>query len=558
MTFDDLRLHPTLLQAVSEEGYSIPTPIQIEAIPHVMQGLDLMGCAQTGTGKTAAFALPILHRLMQTPRVAGKPAIRTLILAPTRELAAQIHDSFRVYGRHAGFRSAVIFGGVNQKPQVSALISGVDIVIATPGRLMDLMGQGFVDFRHLEQLVLDEADNMLDMGFIHDIRKIITRLPAKRQTLMFSATMPREIRELAQTILKSPVRVQVAPESAAADTVDQCVYFVEKSQKPGMLVHYLKSYSAQRVLVFSRTKHGADKIAKYLVRAGLRAEAIHGNKSQNARVRAMKNFKSVAPPVLIATDIAARGLDIDEVSHVLNYDLPNVPETYVHRIGRTGRAGATGIAVSFCDSEERAYLRDIEKLTRNRVRVEETPHQLPKAPPSASHAHSADQHTPAPEAGHRPYSPRQHQTPYSRPSGGQHASSSRPHTPRHSESHAPRPHYQNPKAGTSHAAGPRWTGPASKPHSAASHRSGPHSVGPQRTGPQSSNRPHAPKPHHASGGSPAAKPARPTGQHPIYGANRAQGSGPRQSSPASAHRHGGNNHPRNAGRKGPGNRPRFQ
>jgi ATP-dependent RNA helicase RhlE len=390
MRFEDLRLSEPILRAVRAEGYTDPTPIQVKAIPHVMEGRDVLGCAQTGTGKTAAFALPILHRLSQSrphdhrhghapaghaPSVhrAGdtppRRAIQVLILAPTRELAAQIDESFRVYGRHTTMRHAAIFGGVNQGPQARAMRDGIDILVATPGRLLDLMQQGLVDLRHVNVLVLDEADRMLDMGFIRDIRKIIAKVPTQRQTLLFSATMPADIRDLASAILHRPVYVQVAAESMAADTVGQSVYFVEKGLKPAMLAYFLSRNAVTRALVFTRTKHGADKVARHLVRSGIRAEAIHGNKSQNARVRAMSQFKSGSPPVLVATDIAARGLDIDEISHVINYDMPNVPETYVHRIGRTGRAGASGLAVSFCDSSERILLKDIERLIRRAIPV---------------------------------------------------------------------------------------------------------------------------------------------------------------------------------------------
>lgn len=381
MTFSDLPLHPNLLRAVSAEGYDTPTPIQIDAIPPILAGSDIMGCAQTGTGKTAAFALPLLQQLMANIPSGHRP-IRTLVLAPTRELAAQIHTSFNSYGRYTGLRYAVIFGGVKQGKQVSDLKAGVDVLVATPGRLLDLMNQGFVRLDSLQHLVLDEADNMLDMGFIHDIRKIISRIPKKRQTLMFSATMPPEIRALADTILHSPVRVQVAKVSSVVDTVDHSVIHCEKAQKPALLVHYLRAKGFDRVLVFSRTKHGADRIARGLIRCGVRASAIHGNKSQNARTRAISEFKSAQPPVLVATDIAARGLDIDDISHVVNYDLPNVPETYVHRIGRTGRAGEVGTAISFCDPEERAYLRDIERLTRKSIRVEPMPQNLPNVKPA--------------------------------------------------------------------------------------------------------------------------------------------------------------------------------
>ena len=394
-SFLDLQIHPELLRALKAEGYDIPTPIQVDAIPPILSGSDVMGCAQTGTGKTAAFAVPILQHLMSEQKPTSTRAIRTLVLAPTRELAAQIFQSFNSYGRFSGMRFAVIFGGVKQGRQVDALRAGVDVLIATPGRLLDLMNQGYVRLDGLRHLVLDEADNMLDMGFIHDIRKVIAKCPKKRQTLMFSATMPAEIRQLAGHILHQPVHIQVAAESAAAETVQQAVVFVEKAQKAAMLVHYLQGNGVQRVLVFARTKHGADKVAKQLLRSGIRAMAIHGNKSQNARTRAITDFKGQEPPVLVATDIAARGLDIDEVSHVVNFDLPNVPETYVHRIGRTGRAGASGKAISFCDPEERTLLRDIEKLTRIRIPVLVTPRDLPEIKPApSSHGPHAEQPKP--------------------------------------------------------------------------------------------------------------------------------------------------------------------
>ncbi|NLE61986.1 MAG: DEAD/DEAH box helicase [Planctomycetes bacterium] len=391
MRFEDLRLSEPILRAVVAEGYTIPTPIQVKAIPHVLEGRDVLGCAQTGTGKTAAFALPILQRLGQTqprdPR--NTRTIRVLVLAPTRELAAQIGDSFRVYGRNTPLRHTVIFGGVNQNPQARALREGIDILVATPGRLLDLMEQGLVDLQHVQVLVLDEADRMLDMGFIRDIRRIVAKVPTKRQTLLFSATMPAEIRELANEILRKPVSVQVAAASIAADTVMQSVYFVEKTGKPEMLKHFLNNNAITRALVFTRTKHGADRVARHLSRAGICAEAIHGNKSQNARTRAMARFKSSSPPVLVATDIAARGLDIDEISHVINYDLPNEPETYVHRIGRTGRAGASGLAVSFCGSEERPYLKDIERLIRRPIPVSPDKPKLvvPETHPAVSQPH---------------------------------------------------------------------------------------------------------------------------------------------------------------------------
>ncbi len=374
MLFKDLSLIEPLLRALETEGYERPTPIQEQAIPPVLQRRDLLGCAQTGTGKTAAFALPILQILHAERTSAGqrdgKRPIRTLILTPTRELAIQIGDSFTAYGRNAGVRNLVIFGGVGQTPQTDALRRGTDVLIATPGRLLDLMNQGFISLRDIGIFVLDEADRMLDMGFIHDVKKVIAKLPTERQTLFFSATMPPEIASLADSILRNPVKVEVTPVSSTAEKVEQKVFFVEKKDKKHLLVHLLKDKSITSALVFSRTKHGANKIAADLSKAGFRAEAIHGNKSQNARQAALNNFKSGRLRILVATDIAARGIDIEELSHVINFDLPNIPETYVHRIGRTGRAGASGIALSFCDSEEIPYLKDIQKLTGQLVPVE--------------------------------------------------------------------------------------------------------------------------------------------------------------------------------------------
>ncbi|HEY3358013.1 MAG TPA: DEAD/DEAH box helicase [Polyangia bacterium] len=363
MRFEDLQLIDPLVRAVHAAGYAEPTPIQVQAIPQVLTGRDVLGCAQTGTGKTAAFALPILQRLVPgAPPAAGPRPVRVLVLSPTRELAAQIGDSFSQYGRHTGLTNTVIFGGVGQDAQTKALRRGVDIVVATPGRLLDLMGQRHVNFDRLEVLVLDEADRMLDMGFIHDVRRIIAALPRKRQTLFFSATLPRDIQELAHDILRDPVRVEVTPAATTVESIRQAVYFVEKSDKRALLEHILADPSITRALVFTRTKHGADRVVRGLGRGGGRAEAIHGNKSQNARERALTGFKSGAIRALVATDIAARGIDVDDVSHVINFDLPNESEVYVHRIGRTGRAGASGIALSFCDFEEREYLADIERL----------------------------------------------------------------------------------------------------------------------------------------------------------------------------------------------------
>ena len=370
MTFKELNLSAPLLRAVQEAGYETPSPIQAAAIPPVLAGRDLMGCAQTGTGKTAAFALPMLDRLTaNAPRRKG--AVRALILTPTRELALQIGESFEAYGKYLTLRSTVIFGGVGQAPQVAALKKGVDILIACPGRLNDLVGQGLLDLSNIEIFVLDEADRMLDMGFVHDVKKVIAKLPRQRQNLMFSATMPKEIEQLAAGILHDPAFVKVDPVSSTVDRIQQSLYFVEKGNKKFLLPWLIKNLKPEVVnaLVFSRTKHGADKIAKDLNKQGIPAAAIHGNKSQTARVTALEDFKAGKTRVLVATDIAARGIDISELSHVFNYDLPEVPETYVHRIGRTARAGADGTAVSFCAPEEKEYLAGIEKLNRRQIPV---------------------------------------------------------------------------------------------------------------------------------------------------------------------------------------------
>lgn len=380
MTFDQLNLQEPLLKALKETGYSTPTPIQEQSIPVVLQQKDLLGCAQTGTGKTAAFAIPVLQLLHQQQSVSRGPrAIKALVLTPTRELAIQIEESFKAYGKYTGLNQMVIFGGVSQGSQVNTLRHGVDILIATPGRLLDLLNQGFINLQQLQLFVLDEADRMLDMGFIHDVKRIIARIPVKRQTLFFSATMPPEIAGLANTILKNPVKVEVAPVSSTAEKIEQQVYFTEKDNKRSLLIHVLETGGIERALVFARTKYGSDKIAKALTRAGIKADAIHGDKSQNARQHALTNFKNGKIRILVATDIAARGIDVDNLTHVINYELPNVPETYVHRIGRTGRAGASGIAISFCDGEERAYLKDIQQLIRQSIPVvEEHPYHAAK------------------------------------------------------------------------------------------------------------------------------------------------------------------------------------
>ena len=370
-SFENLSLIEPVLRAVRNEGYERPTPIQEKAIPHILAGKDILGCAQTGTGKTAAFALPILQRLFEKRRgSAARPVIRTLVLTPTRELAAQIGESFRIYGKHTGLRQCVIFGGVDQRQQAAALKQGVDIVVATPGRLLDLMRQRLLRFDALEILVLDEADRMLDMGFIPDVRRIVSALPANRQTLFFSATLTPDIQHLAMSIIRDPVYVNVAPAATPVDKVKQVVYYVEKSDKRELLVHLLKDQSISRALVFTRTKYLADRVARYLMDAGLRVLAIHGNKSQTVRQMALESFRNGNVRVLVATDIAARGLDVDGISHVFNLDLPDEPEVYVHRIGRTARAGAEGVALSFCGREERSMLSDIEKLIRVKIEVE--------------------------------------------------------------------------------------------------------------------------------------------------------------------------------------------
>jgi ATP-dependent RNA helicase RhlE len=429
MNFETFDLAPELLRAAAAKGYETATPIQAQAIPVILEGRDLVGCAQTGTGKTAAFALPTLQRILssisrqpralpggmselaseptapqanprpeagaenrrrdrrdrnrQSSNPAARRKTRALVLAPTRELASQIAASFAAYGKFTALRHAVIYGGVSQVNQVKALEHGVDVIIATPGRLLDLMNQGRVELKHVETLILDEADQMLDMGFIPDIRRIIARVPEQRQTLMFSATMPEPIRKLAQEWLKSPESISVVPVGTPTELVEQSVYFVDKPTKAKLLQQWLENTATGRTLVFARTKHGADKIVKHLMRSKIFAAAIHGNKSQNQRERTLEQFKSSRPPVLVATDIAARGLDVKDISHVVNYDLPEAPETYVHRIGRTGRAGASGVAVSFCSTDEVKHLRGIERLTRRRIDVGAGHEQITITPPPA-------------------------------------------------------------------------------------------------------------------------------------------------------------------------------
>jgi ATP-dependent RNA helicase RhlE len=440
MSFASLELSPHILKTLASEGYEKPTPIQAGAIPVVLAGRDLLGIAQTGTGKTAAFALPIIHKLSEhrpapsphkpaphtpahdpslphggkyapqgihAPKVShGARKIRALILSPTRELAGQIEQSFKTYGQGTTLRVAVVFGGVSAHWQIKALYHGVDVLVATPGRLLDLMNQGFVDLSHVQHFVLDEADQMMDMGFIHDIRKVVAKLPKQRQTLLFSATMPDGIRHLANDILHHPATVAVTPVASTVSTIDQSVYHVQKGDKPSLLVKYVSDNGITRMLVFTRTKHGADKVARHLDKAGIPAAALHANKTQGQRRRAMERFKSDAPPVLVATDIAARGLDIDAVSHVVNYDVPNVPETYVHRIGRTARAGASGNAVSFCSAEEQPFLRDIERLIKQKIRAVNAPSKA-EAPAAAAPAHKPQQ--PQPARPHQQHRPAQHQ-----------------------------------------------------------------------------------------------------------------------------------------------------
>jgi ATP-dependent RNA helicase RhlE len=365
MSFENLNLIEPIRKALQTEGYTKPTPIQAQAIPIILQGKDLLGCAQTGTGKTAAFAIPtlqLLHNRQLAEQERGQRRIKALVLTPTRELAIQIGASFAAYGAHTQLKHTVIFGGVSQKAQTDALQRGVDILVATPGRLLDLISQRLINLQHISLFVLDEADRMLDMGFIHDVKKVLALLPAKKQSLFFSATMPPAIVSLAGSILHNPTKVEVTPVSSTADTIRQAVYMVDRENKNDLLIHILENKEIETVLVFTRTKHGADKVARLLTKNGIKAEAIHGNKSQNARQRALENFKNKEIRVLVATDIAARGIDVDELAYVINFEIPNIPETYVHRIGRTGRAGASGVAYSFCDVEEKEFLRDIYRL----------------------------------------------------------------------------------------------------------------------------------------------------------------------------------------------------
>ena len=433
MLFADLDLSDPILQAVAAEGYATATPIQAKTIPHTLAGRDVLGCAQTGTGKTAAFALPILHNLAQNLHNTKGPApTRCLVLSPTRELALQIADSFKTYGSQLPLRGTTIYGGVSQKPQVAALRRGVDVIIATPGRLLDLINQGHIDLSHLQVLVLDEADRMLDMGFIHDIKRIVAKAPKKRQTLLFSATLPPEIIKLSKQFLHHPAEVHIAPESKTADHVEQSVYFVEKRDKPALLAHLLKTLPVERAIIFTRTKHGADKVVKQLRAAELDALAIHGNKSQAARARTLDTFRKGKVHLLVATDVASRGIDIDNISHVFNYDLPNEPESYVHRIGRTARAGNTGTAISFCARDEKSFLKSIERLLKTRLPAAALPADFAAVDaPDTSDAEPTDPDRSEPDASSRTHAPRRstgpgkHRKGKSRPRNAQQPASSK-------------------------------------------------------------------------------------------------------------------------------------
>lgn len=423
MSFENLDLIEPIQRALKTEGYETPTPIQQQAIPIILQRKDLLGCAQTGTGKTAAFAIPIiqiLHEQKQT--IKGKRQIKSLIVTPTRELAIQIGESFGAYGRYAGLKHTVIFGGVGERPQTDALREGIDILIATPGRLLDLMNQGYIELRYLDLFVLDEADRMLDMGFIHDVRRIIAELPKERQSLFFSATMPADIVKLSQSILHNPVKVEVTPESTTAEKVEQRIYMVDYADKRDLLVHVVQDPEITSALVFTRTKYGADKVARLLSKSGEKAQAIHGDKSQNARQKALSDFKARKIRFLVATDIAARGIDVDDLSHVINFEIPNIPETYVHRIGRTGRAGQSGIALSFCDNTEIQYLRDIQKLISQTIPVvSDHPYPMtdftPQKPPAKQPRQQVvARKAPVAEASHpKQTSSRQHEEKVSKP-----------------------------------------------------------------------------------------------------------------------------------------------
>ncbi|MBI1189825.1 MAG: DEAD/DEAH box helicase [Tepidisphaera sp.] len=521
MSFAELNLASPIAESLRQEGYTIPTPIQAQTIPPILLGKDVLGCAQTGTGKTAAFALPLLHNLLtQQPDPARRGPVlpRVLVLSPTRELATQIADSFATYGRHTGLSLTAIFGGVSQFHQVRALHRGVDILVATPGRLMDLMGQGLVNLTHVKTLVLDEADRMLDMGFIAPIRKIAAAIPAQRQTLMFSATMPAPIMQLANSLLRDPVKVAVTPVASAAPLIDQSVYMVPRQQKRALLVHFLRQPGTDRAVVFTRTKHGAEKLMKSLVRQGVSAQAIHGNKGQGQRQRALDAFRSGRAQALIATDVAARGLDVDGVTHVFNFELPDDPDSYVHRIGRTGRAGATGIAISFVDHDERVLLRDVERLTGKRIPLVT---QLPELP-------ELEREHPEPREGERDRGDRAPRSGHPHPRAGQHNNtnprSSHPRSaPQHNTSYNtshPAPRTPAPSEGWNEPRGNRnaslpGTGgnrPRHGPPAKPGHRGGPPRLtladldGTAPTPQSHTQKSHAPKPHGHQGGHRAASP----------------------------------------------------
>ncbi|MBN8542123.1 MAG: DEAD/DEAH box helicase [Deltaproteobacteria bacterium] len=482
-TFSELALSAAIQRAITETGYETPTPIQQQAIPPLLEARDLIGCAQTGTGKTAAFALPILQRLTANPKLLSPKRTRTLILTPTRELAIQIHESFRTYGKYLKIKTAVIFGGVGQGPQVSAMRGGVDVLIATPGRLLDLLEQNHLTLQGIEIFVLDEADRMLDMGFIQPIRRVIKMLPMRRQNLFFSATMPPAIQELANSMLVDPIMVSVTPVSSTAERIEQVLMTVAKDKKRDLLKHVLKNPAFKKVIVFTRTKHGANKVSETLEKAGISSEAIHGNKSQTARQRALENFRHGRTRVLIATDLAARGIDVDNITHVINFEIPNVAETYVHRIGRTARAGTEGIAISFCDHEERSYIRDIEKLIGQ---------EIPLDADQPFHANLGSGTPRPPKNGNRNEQP---QSPYSR-GGGNNRSGRRPQGGR-SNSAGPRPNGQgggrpassggSASGGTSND-GARSGGPSRRPQRGAGPRPAGSGSGPRPAGRPNSNR----------------------------------------------------------------------
>ena len=513
-TFSSLQLIEPLQRAVRDSGYTTPTPIQQQAIPHLLEGRDLLGCAKTGTGKTAAFALPMLQLLSAGGRRAAPNSVRSLILAPTRELASQVAASFETYGAGLKLNVAVIFGGVSQGKQVAALHRGLDVLVATPGRLVDLMGQRHARLDKVEILVLDEADHMLDLGFIPDVKRILAALPKKRQTLFFSATMPPPIQKLADGMLSNPVKVFVTPPSTTVEEIEQRVHFVDRASKPTLLAQLLAAPEVERALVFTRTKHGADKVARRLVQGGITAAAIHGNKAQNNRERTLEGFRSGRLHVLVATDIAARGIDVDGITHVVNFELPNVPETYVHRIGRTGRAGATGIAISLCDREEREFLRDIERLTKRSIPVAGQPERVRQPVPGAGPgAHAAREARLAgvaitPDGREERAPEREHHT-------------ARPHAPRHGSER--RPQHAGGGRPQHHGGGDRRPshGGGARPHSGGRPHAPSHSKSHARPHAPSHAKPHAPS--HAKPHGPSARP--PSHPQPKHRNERGFGTG---------------------------------